>query len=279
MANRNFTRTNQVVKTTVGTAAGNIGLTIDASSFFRGFKTSKRRLDDLKLEVARMTVPFYERLILRTPVWRGTARMNWYLNVDGKPNRSGNRWGGANKRLVDPEITQYANKFGKPASASKYLTNDPEVLAAGDKKMFDDGIERTPIGTQTQYGRRTKVVGQMVESAKANIKKNFKVIGGGTRSAKVSTISITNKLPYIQYLEGAGSMFGEPYYASSKAYHPWAEKIGASPFVVASGKAENPDPMALGRYRQGFIKRTFAQMQGEFSKFVAKTSPKHYKIR
>ena len=108
--------------------------------------------------------------------------------------------------------------------------------------------------------------------------RHFRVTGGGSRSSEVSKISITNKLPYIQYLEGGGSEFGEPYFASS-VHKAWAEKIGNSPFVNPSGEPSGkPHPDSLGSYRAGFIKNTFKSMQAEFTRFARRSGPNNYSL-
>ena len=276
MASRRFSTTKHKQKVEIGTGAGNIGLTIDTSNFFRGFKLSQARLEELKLEVAEMTIGFYQKLILRTPVWRGTARMNWYYAVDGKVNRSGNRMGGANKKLVDPALDRIANKFGmgRGRSAKYFTTQDPELI--GGYKTIR-GRKMIGVGTQTQYGKMTPTVKKMVDSARNNLNRHFKVTGGGPRSSEVSKISITNKLPYIQYLEGGGSEFGEPYFASS-VHKAWAEKIGNSPFVNPTGKPDTPHKDSMGSYRAGFIKNTFRNMQSEFTRFARRKGPNQYSL-
>ncbi len=247
-----------------------VGLQIDASNFFKGFVTSQNRLEELKLELARMVIPFYSRLIYRTPVWRGTARMHWSLNVDKSFNRSGQGAGkrtkGVNKDLIDTGLDKIANKAGSPKTATKYVS----FTGKPDKEG------REPVKSQTQYGKKTTAVTNMIKSAERNIDKNFKITGGGPRSATVSVITISNDLPYLKFLEGANSIYGATY---TKGSRWWQEKEGGADFVNPQNdsKGSSKEKYALGQYRKGFIQNTVYKFKGELTKFMATNKPKTYR--
>lgn len=261
-----------------------VGISVDTSDFFRGFSLTQNRLDELRREVARMVIPFYRRLILRTPVWRGTARLHWDLRVDHHVNKSGygraRRMGTVKKNLIDSGLDMIAaNKAGKPSAAKFYLSQNPDRAKAinitkyGDeRKRFRSGKPKTPIGTQSQYGMLTSSVRAMIDSAERNIEKNFKVTSGGPnslfnkRSATTSVITISNDLPYIKFLEGPGSEYGARYTTGS---HWWREKQGDPDFVRPGESPSNADPDSLGKYKKGFIKRGVANLKSEFTRFVS----------
>jgi hypothetical protein len=281
-------------KTETKVSGATIGISVDTSNFFRGFSLTQNRIDELKLEVARMVIPFYKRLILRTPVWRGTARLHWDLRVDNFVNKSGygraRRMGTVKRDLIDSGLEMIAaNKAGKPSAAKFYLTRYPDAAKASnkfkygsEKKPFKQGRPKTPIGTQSQYGMMTNSVRAMIDSAERNIQKNFKVTSGGPdslfnkRSATTSIITISNDLPYIKFLEGPGSEYGAAY---TRGSHWWKEKEGDSDFVRPGESPTNAAPEALGQYRKGFIKRGVANLKGEFTRFVSSNNPGRYRIR
>lgn len=260
---------------------GGVQVDVDLSGFWKGLKVTDNRVKETAEAIGQLMVPYYRKLILRTPVWRGTARLNWYLEVDGKPNRSGQRFGGANKFIKDQHLERIANKFGKPDSADKIITQNPMnwgrpipiYNSRGILKSIKEGVP-----SQTQYGVLTPSVERMVTSAEKNIKKHFKAVGGGPRSQQMTSIRIYNKLPYIQFLEGRGSSLGSIYMKGHKA---WISKEGRPPFINKqnfSGNAKS-DPDALGKYREGYISRTFGQMKSQFTKYLDKDVRRYYKSK
>ena len=274
---------NKKFKVSHNVTGAQVSLSVDTKDFFKGFSLTQRRLDELKLEAARMVIPYYRRLILRTPVWRGTARLNWYLNVDKFANKSGRganrRSGRTRKNIIDSEITKVANKAGEPRSAKTMVTSYWGDIG-GERRR--NGKTFKLIGTQSQYGVMTTAVRDMIESARRNIEQNFKVTHGGPdslfqkRSAEVSVITISNDLPYIKFLEGPSSPFGAAYTKGSIMY---AEKQGKADFVNPGAESTGADPDSLGSYRQGFVMKATAQLRGEFTRFMSTKKPSDYKIR
>lgn len=250
-----------------------ISMSIDLSGFYRGIVATQRRIDFTKRQIAERILPFYKKIVLRTPVWRGTARLNWYFNVNGKANRSGQRWGGANKGIVDPGLVNIANKIGGgplTGGAEYFATQNPELMGRLVKQ--DDYFTtklRTGVGTQGQFGVLTNAVKQMFEAAERNIEKNFKVVGGGPRSAQMTKITITNHLPYIRFLEGKGGQFGAPYTTGSRI---WMEKRGDPFFVRPSARGADkmgePDPLSGQKYSRYYISRTFGQLKAEMKRLL-----------
>ena len=258
-------------KTETRITGGSVGISVDTSEFFKSFVVTKRRVDELKLEIARMVIPFYERLILRTPVWRGTARMHWDLKVDNKfYNANKGRGKAPNRNLIDRGLERVANKLGSPRSADTQVTSNPEKLGLTKRRY---GKDRKLISTQSQFGVNTDAVGKMVKAARKNIMDNFQVVEGGEgalsrkRSAKISVITISNDLPYIKFLEGPSSPYGAAYTSGSSI---WREKEGSSDFV---------NPAATSKYRKGFIFKQVASLKGEFTRFLSNKKASDYKIR
>ena len=262
---------------------GPIHIGVDLSGFYRGIELTQRRVDQTKRAIALRLIPFYKRIILRTPVWRGTARLNWYFNVDGKYNRSGNRWGGSNKGLFDPKLEVIANKvegvggFVSPSSAEKFVTQNPKKRGF---PMFQSAYsikKRVGVPSQTQYGMMTRSVQEMLDAAERNVERHFKITGGeGTRRGTVSKISITNHLPYIRFLEGGNSPLGALYASNNKI---WGEKTFSSNFVsgLNASASAGGAPESLGGYKQGYINRTIGKLRGEILRLYDKDQRSFHK--
>ena len=238
--------------------AGLAGLKIDVdlSGFFSGMVATQQRVENFKNRIAREQVlDHYLKLILKTPVWRGTARMAWYMEINGKRSGSGYR-----PNAVDSGIRpQVANIFGFPREA-KYMAANAMTLRDKSpiKKLF--GREYIRIETQGSYGRNTSAVTNMAKAAKNLIDNEFKVVeGGGPRSSRISQIRIGNDSPYLRYLSG------DQYDASHKT---WARIKSADRDFVRPGVTPSRD--WIRNQNQAFQNRIDKIMSSKqtFSKYL-----------
>jgi len=197
-------------------------LQIDLSGFFNGLEATQRRLENFKRNLAQdIIIPHFQRLVLKTPVWRGTARAGWYMEINGKKSS-----GGYNKKTVDRSLTKVANLFGKPRGA-QYAAAWLPGLPAGTDQIKRRGEYYYPIATQMEYGKSTRLTRSVVRKASRLIDEEMKIeTGGGPRSAQISKITIGNNTPYLRYLAG------DPYDGSHKV---WSAIKGGDPDFVRSG--------------------------------------------
>lgn len=232
-----------------------------------GLAITERRLRILRNRVAEdLILPFYKRIILRTPVWRGTARMNWKFAVGNKVAYGGIA---ANKGEFDPELRAAANKMGFPSGATEYAT--PNTHLYGKYKMLN-GRRLEVVKTQRDFGKETSSVREMVKAAKRLIDEHYgpvdkTTIGKNKRAPKLQKIRIFNPLPYIRFLEGTGKL-GRTYKKGSSI---WSEKEGRAPFV-ASDNASGGN--SIGKYKAGYIGRSISNLQGQFTKALDKETRK-----
>lgn len=232
-----------------------------------GLAITERRLRILRKRVADdLILPFYKRLILRTPVWRGTARMNWKFAVGNKVAYGGIA---ANRGEFDPELNPAASKTGFPAGATTYAT--PNTHLYGKYRMLN-GRRLEVVRTQREFGKETGSVKEMVNKAKKLIEQHYgpvdkSVIGKNKRAPKLQKIRIFNPLPYVRFLEGTGE-FGRTYKKGSSI---WSEKQGKAPFV-ADNNASGGNP--IGKYKAGYIGRSMSNLRGQFTKALDKETRK-----
>lgn len=232
-----------------------------------GLAITQRRLRIMRNRIAEdLILPFYKRLILRTPVWRGTARMNWKFAVGNKVAYGGIS---AKKNMVDPDLNPAANKTGFPAGATTYATPNTEKYG---KTRILQGRELEVVKTQREFGKETDSVKMMISKAKRLIDEHYgpvdkSTIGKNKRAPKLQKIRIFNPLPYIRFLEGTGNL-GRTYKKGSSI---WKEKEGNPPFVAADN-ASGANP--IGKYKAGYIGRSLSNLQGQFTKTLDRETRK-----
>lgn len=222
----------------------------------KGIALAEQVLSNVSEDFAKKVIlPFYKRLILRTPVWRGTARMNWKFAVGNKVAFGGI---GANRNLFDPELRPAANKMGIPETATEYATPNPELYPSGFKRI--KGRDLQIVGTQRDFGRETKSVKNMVKEAERLIDEHFGTVKNRrTGSRNLRKIRIFNPLPYIRFLEGTGEL-GRTYKKGSSI---WSEKISKPPFVAANNESGK---YPIGKYKAGYISKSLSNLKGQFTK-------------
>lgn len=222
----------------------------------RGVALAEQVLSDVSEDFAKKVIlPFYKRLILRTPVWRGTARMNWKFAVGNKVAFGGIA---ANKSLFDPDLKPAASKLGVPESATEYATPNEDLYPKGYKMI--KGRKLNIVKTQRDFGRDTNSVKKMVKEAERLIDEHFGMVKNRrTGSRNIRRIRIFNPLPYVRFLEGTGEL-GRTYKRGSSI---WSEKIGKPPFVAADN-ASGGGPM--GKYKAGYIGKSLSNLKGQFTK-------------
>ena len=149
--------------------AGLAGLKIDVdlSGFFSGMIATQQRVESFKNRIAQEEVlNHYLKLILKTPVWRGTARMAWYMEINGKRTGSGYR-----PSAVDQGIRpKVANIFGFPREA-KFMAASAKMLAEGKPEKKIGGKSFIRVATQGSYGRNTTAVTNMAKSVSIHLQK------------------------------------------------------------------------------------------------------------
>lgn len=222
----------------------------------KGIALAEEILSNVSEDFAKkVIVPFYKRLILRTPVWRGTARMNWKFAVGNKVAFGGIA---ANKSLIDPELRPAASKMGVPESATEYATPNENIYPSGYKMIR--GRRLDIVKTQRDFGRDTSSVKKMVKEAERLIDEHFgKVKNRRTGSNNIRKIRIFNPLPYIRFLEGTGEL-GRTYKRGSSI---WSDKIGKPPFVAANNESGQ---YPIGKYKAGYIGKSLSNLKGQFTK-------------
>lgn len=245
----------------LGNAGARITVTANYEEFLKGanggISLTEKRLNQMRKQVAeKIILPFYKRIILRTPVWQGTARMNWKFAVGRKV--AGGRGVAADRSLIDPGLVKVSSKTGMGAMGSKFfLTQDPSMI--GKKRKFSSGW-KTGRATQMEFGKMTPAVKDMIRDAERLIMEHFgpsdkKAIKSNKRAPKLTSIRIFNPLNYVRFLEEEGT-YGRTYKRGSTI---WKEKEGAPPFVKT-----------IGKYKPGYIGKALSGMQGSLTKRLDK---------
>jgi hypothetical protein len=232
----------------------------------------------------------FKEIVMKTPVGRGTARLNWKVKIGEKTAtyrsaRSGKASGYMN--IFDKELKGEtpANKIGNTRAGSRYRKSTAAEIYSGDQS--DVGSERyilrkdgsvdtfTTQLTQRNFGRMTGEVQKLFQNVETLIRKEFGTTGRYRDKDKMSVgpqmkkIYIFNETPYIRYLEGE-SKYGARY-PSGGGSKIFADKRGSSSFVNMYKPSENTGDYD-NIYEPGFILAGYQMLRSAMASDAMKRS-------
>lgn len=188
--------------TAKSSVAGGIEMKFNPSGLFYNLKRiTPDRQQRAKLLIKRIVMKHFEEAVMGTPLWQGTARMNWQLSINGKGMSS------FDDTLHDPDLSP-----GVGYRIPKYF---PDAVNNPDARFKFGG------DFQGSEGKSTSAVEYLLNKAERNFDNNFTY----NSDTDYATVRIFNPTPYLPFLEGADSKLGERYrFNSSDGGQPEAYK-------------------------------------------------------
>lgn len=298
---------NPVVGGTVSSSNGTVGMFIDYSPAVMGVKLTGAMIETIRAaltdEYEGAFLEQFRDLVLKTPVYRGTARLNWKVQIGERVatyKTSRGSFGGGYMNVKDPEISPPANKLGQIRAGNRYIISNSKKVLTKNPKMVGKPIangtkkngeirtsgRRTRIGelTQREFGIETSAVEKLVENVAKLINNKStgfgKVKGRIKGNRKLKQIVVYNETPYLKFLEGVGR-HGARYTGGSQIYE---SKIGSNKsakfnedlrptgtFVNMLRESDGEFDM----YEPGFIGASYSRMRS-LSRILSQTMLKSF---
>jgi hypothetical protein len=265
---------------------GRISMDIDFSGAVFGFKMTNNIASHLIREIRGvMFAGLFRELVLKTPVWRGTARLNWKVSIgEATATYKGVGAKGGFLPAVDDGLKPVANKLGNIRVAGggyKPLSSGAKLIGANredDKGEEEDVYQedgsiasfRNQL-TQEEFGKETVGVERLLKNVDELLARDFK-LNPKARMKKFPKITIANETPYIRFLEGTG-IFGAKYRSGSRIY---SEKSGSNfrrgldtETGLSTGTFVRQSPLGSTdeKYESGFIGEFFRAIKGATRNF------------
>ena len=279
-------KNNPTLGTSIVGKGGRISMNIDYGAAVFGFKMTNNIASHLIGEIrGAMFSGLFRELVLKTPVWRGTARLNWKVSIgEATATYKGVGAKGGFLPAVDDNLTPVANKLGnirvagggyRPLSSGEKLigaNREDDVDEEEDVYQEDGSITsfRNRL-TQEEFGKETIGVQRLMKNVNELLDRDFK-LNPRARTKKFPKIAVANDTPYIRFLEGTG-IFGAKYRSGSRIYQ---EKSGSNfrrgldqetglstgTFVRQSELGSTEE-----QYESGFIGEFFRALKGGARRF------------